>query len=169
LPRLRLPLPESTGSDRDELLCTHGFVDRAYSVFLLRDFVSLRLRYCTCYITMTGVLRSPLGVPAAPRSRRTVCAAWLREVNEGTSPWRSRALHSHCVLRRPRPCTATMHCRLPLRVLVLGGGLEDRAPMEVPTSARSDPDSRPQSPTGISCRPGPASEASTHSPYPLVT
>ena len=31
---LRLPLPERTGSDRDEPHCPHGFVDRAYSLFL---------------------------------------------------------------------------------------------------------------------------------------
>jgi len=30
----RLPLPERTGSDRDEPHCPHGFVDRAYSFFL---------------------------------------------------------------------------------------------------------------------------------------
>ena len=29
----RLPLPEKTGSDRDEPHCPHGFVDRAYLVF----------------------------------------------------------------------------------------------------------------------------------------
>jgi hypothetical protein len=33
--RLRLPLPERTGSDRDEPLCPPGFVDRAYLVFCL--------------------------------------------------------------------------------------------------------------------------------------
>ena len=31
-----LPLPERTGSDRDEPHCSPGFVDRAYLVFLLR-------------------------------------------------------------------------------------------------------------------------------------
>ena len=52
LPRLRLPLPERTGSDRDELRCPHGFVDRAYSVFLLRCVATNRthllLRTCVC-------------------------------------------------------------------------------------------------------------------------
>ena len=41
----------------------------------------------------------------------------------------------------------------------------DRAQVEVLPCARSDPNERPHSPSEISCRSGPASEASTRSPY----
>ena len=37
LTRCQLPLPDRAGSDRDELLCFDGFVDRAYSVFFVAE------------------------------------------------------------------------------------------------------------------------------------
>jgi len=91
LPRLRLPLPERTGSDRDELRCPHGFVDRAYSVFLLR------LRCCElhnhCYFNFGQLVLRPslLCSTAAPIHRRTLARLWIEARNEGTSPRAHRA------------------------------------------------------------------------------
>lgn len=99
LPRLRLPLPERTGSDRDELLSPHGFVDRAYLVFLLRC-VSL-LRTNSLRLQTISVRPSPLGVACGPEAVAHSRAVLLRGVKEGTSP---RA--------RPRP---SLLLPLPLR------------------------------------------------------
>ena len=99
LPRLRLPLPERTGSDRDELLSPHGFVDRAYSVFLLRCVSLLR----TYSLLQPGfsVRPSPLGPACDPEAVSHLRAVPFRGVNEGTSP------RAH-----PRP---SLLLRLPLR------------------------------------------------------
>ena len=40
-PPLWLPLPERTGGDREEPHCSPGFVDRAYLVFLLKNYEPL--------------------------------------------------------------------------------------------------------------------------------
>lgn len=128
MPRLRLPLPESTGSDRDELLCTHGFVDRAYSVFFLRTTVSFDFSYCTCYCnnTMTGCASIPPLVFGYLEVESRGCAAWLREVDEGTSPWAPEA-----------PCTsasidaaASLHCNhaLPTAAASRGPGWRSGGP-----------------------------------------
>ena len=84
LPRLRLPLPERTGSDRDELLCPHGFVDRAYSVFLLRCVAA--------NLTQPLLLQIRLVVRPSPLCRTprrftdTFAAAWHRGVKRGYEP-----------------------------------------------------------------------------------
>src|SRR5262245_36365603 len=84
LPRLRLPLPERTGSDRDELHCPHGFVDRAYSVF----FTALRCYepYSPSYYCRLDLRPSPLftSAPQAPPHDRAVKPQGFRI--EGTSP-----------------------------------------------------------------------------------
>ncbi len=80
LPRLRLPFPERTGSDRDELRCPHGFVDRAYSVFLLRCVAADH----TCYCGLPWCHFPPCDL-RLPRSRSPLRRS-RTGVNEGTSP-----------------------------------------------------------------------------------
>jgi hypothetical protein len=131
LPRLRLPLPERTGSDRDELLSPHGFVDRAYSVFLLRC-VSL-LRTDSLHLPGYGrCVHPPLGPAYSPEAGSHLRALLLRRVNEGTSPW-----------AHPRPLLLRLRYDVPCLErpagICLDGGPEGRAPMEVPDLRASRP------------------------------
>jgi hypothetical protein len=79
-PRLRLPLPERTGSDRDELLCPHGFVDRAYSVFLRRCVATNQ--YCSPTTATRCESVPPLAL-LRPRGGAASRANLTRGVNEG--------------------------------------------------------------------------------------
>lgn len=119
LPRLRLPLPERTGSDRDELRCPHGFVDRAYSVFLLRlRCVALLRTLLTCYCDLCASI-PPCVLATAPELRRS--CDWEPRSERGYEPPGASA-----------PCTSRLLLRKPRAV----EGPECRAPMEVPTCAR---------------------------------
>jgi hypothetical protein len=150
-PRLRLPLPERTGSDRDELLCPHGFVDRAYSVFLRR------LRCCEPVLLITYdcdslCIRPPrwscCDLEPGSHSRANL----TRGVNEGTSP---RAL------ARPSLRTAVAPSPLrwwPGRPRADGGARPARDASELPRS---------RSPTGISRHLGRV-RCRAHIPYPKV-
>ena len=130
LPRLRLPLPERTGSDRDELLSPHGFVDRAYSVFLLRCVSLLRTSHCI-YRATVGASIPPLSC-YSPDAGSHLRALLHRGVNEGTSP------RAH-----PRPLLLRLRYDVPCLERpagnCLGGGPEGRAPMEVPDLRASRP------------------------------
>lgn len=130
LPRLRLPLPERTGSDRDELLSPHGFVDRAYSVFLLRCVSLLRTSHCI-YRATVGASIPPLSC-YSPEAGSHLRALLLRGVNEGTSPW-----------AHPRPLLLRLRYDVPCLERPAGnrldGGPEGRAPMEVPDLRASRP------------------------------
>ena len=172
LPRLRLPLPERTGSDRDELLSPHGFVDRAYSVFLqpcvalLRTY-SLRLRD---FSVRPSPLGSCFGPEAVPHSR----AVLLRGVNEGTSP---RA-HSRPSLPLPLPLLLLLLLPLPTTCPAWyvtarkmprwrsGGSRADGGarPARVPSELK-----RPLSPHEIPDHLRLATVWLRHNPYPLAT
>ena len=133
LPRLRLPLPERTGSDRDELLCPHGFVDRAYSVFLLRCVATNLCFYCTCYRGLRCVV-SPLVICFVPGSS---ALRWIdRGVNEGTSP-RAPARPTF-LLRASTSCAATCS----------GRGPATARRWRCPTCARRSELQSPHSPSG---------------------
>src|SRR6516162_4238785 len=86
LPRLRLPLPERTGSDRDELRCPHGFVDRAYSVFLLRLRCCELLGHFCCYYCDELVMRPPPLLSSDPSARRAFARIGFEVVVRGYEP-----------------------------------------------------------------------------------
>jgi len=109
LPRLRLPLPERTGSDRDELRCPHGFVDRAYSVFLLRC-VSANLTH-QLQLRRLDVRPSPL-YPSTLDAAPNVRAASLEAVKRGYEPPGAGSARHICHLHPGRrPAFLTMEVR----------------------------------------------------------
>ena len=123
LPRLRLPLPERTGSDRDELHCPHGFVDRAYLVFLLRC-VATNLTHLGLLDCRLDLRPSPLfhfGPEASPHERAVQSLrieTRVRAPRVPEAPVDNWMLHHAC-----------------------DGGPEDRAPMEVPDLRAALPNS----------------------------
>ena len=127
MPRLRLPLPERTGSDRDELHCPHGFVDRAYSVFLLRCVAA---NYSTTATSASSCcVHPPFAVLPPRRFREHLLDSTSRLETRVRAPGRSmRPSQLRCdniaatsLLRHPGGCPCSC-----------GGGPEDHAPMEVP-------------------------------------
>jgi hypothetical protein len=105
LPRLRLPLPERTGSDRDELLSPHGFVDRAYSVFLLRC-VSL-LRTDSLHLPGYGRCVHPPFVLLQPRCRIALACASASGSERGYEPLGASApTATSTAVRRALPGTS---------------------------------------------------------------
>jgi len=154
LPRLRLPLPERTGSDRDELRCPHGFVDRAYSVFLLRCVSAnlthlLQLRRPTRCASIPPFL-NPL--VASPYVR----AARLRGVNRGYEPPGAGSARFESCLPGRRPDFLRWRSGRPRAD---GGARPARDASEL---------LRSHSPSKISCHRRPASR-SARDPYPART
>ena len=139
-PRLRLPLPERTGSDRDELLCPYGFVDRAYSVFLRRCVATNRYFSTATYLRQPTRCDSvPLWVLLRPRGGAALpCGTAARSERGYEPPGACAPVTSHVLDRRlPRGA-----------LLEPGGGPEVRAPMEVPDLRTTLPNVRPRSPSG---------------------
>ena len=147
MPRLRLPLPERTGSDRDELRCPHGFVDRAYSVFLLRLRCCELLDHFCCDYCDQLVMRPPPLLDIDLWASPGTCPDRLRGLNRGYEP----------PGRFDAP--GTSQDILGDVLVTCGGGPEGRAPMEVPDLRAAlpnfwDPTPPAESPATVGSRAG---------------